>query len=58
MKFHVTSLPVEQTTSSALLAQLFRDHWKIENLHHVRDSTSAEDVSRLRTGNAPRAIAT
>lgn len=27
-------------------------------MHHVRDTTFAEDASRLRTGNAPRAMAT
>ncbi|GAA3807274.1 hypothetical protein ACFS5L_42370 [Streptomyces phyllanthi] len=27
-------------------------------LHHVRDTTFAEDASQLRTGNAPRAMAT
>ncbi|MGW7260364.1 hypothetical protein ACWGJM_41265, partial [Streptomyces sp. NPDC054834] len=30
----------------------------IEALHHVRDTTFAEDASQLRTGNAPRAMAT
>ncbi|MFJ1938606.1 hypothetical protein ACIOGZ_38885 [Kitasatospora sp. NPDC088160] len=40
------------------LAQLIRGHWKIEALHHVRDTTFAEDASQLRTGNAPRAMAT
>ncbi|TWG07302.1 hypothetical protein FHX80_115807 [Streptomyces brevispora] len=29
-----------------------------EALHHVRDTTFAEDASQLRTGNAPRAMAT
>ena|SRR5690242_10658703 len=28
----------------------------IEALHHVRDTTFAEDVSQLRTGNGPRAM--
>ncbi|WP_324608694.1 MULTISPECIES: hypothetical protein [unclassified Streptomyces] len=27
-------------------------------LHHVRDTTFAEDASQLRTGNGPRAMAT
>ncbi|MGW2556331.1 ISAs1 family transposase [Streptomyces sp. NPDC001635] len=40
------------------LAELVRDHWTIEALHHVRDTTFAEDASQLRTGNAPRAMAT
>lgn len=53
----VTSLTAEQATP-AQLAKLIRDHWKIEALHRVRDTTFAEDASQLRTGNAPRAMAT
>ncbi|MGC5008694.1 hypothetical protein OIE61_39285 [Streptomyces sp. NBC_01762] len=53
----MTSLTAEQA-APARLAQLVRDHWKIEALHHVRDTTFAEDASQLRTGNAPRAMAT
>ncbi|WAU78386.1 ISAs1 family transposase (plasmid) [Streptomyces sp. Qhu-G9] len=55
--YAVTSLTAEQATA-AQLAELVRDHWKIEALHHVRDTTFAEDASQLRTGNAPRAMAT
>ncbi len=55
--YAVTSLTAEQATA-AQLARLVRDHWKIEALHHVRDTTFAEDASQLRTGNAPRAMAT
>ncbi|MER6571675.1 ISAs1 family transposase [Streptomyces sp. NPDC001093] len=55
--YAVTSLIAEQATP-ARLAQLIRDHWKIEALHHVRDATFAEDASQLRTDNAPRAMAT
>ncbi|WP_406216233.1 hypothetical protein [Streptomyces canus] len=44
--------------TAAQLAELVRDHRKIEALHHVRDTTFAEDASQLRTGNAPRAMAT
>ncbi|MFF3511661.1 transposase [Streptomyces sp. NPDC002573] len=55
--YAVTSLTAEQATA-AQLAELIRDHWKIEALHHVRDTTFAEDASQLRTGNAPRAMAT
>ncbi|MGW0209615.1 ISAs1 family transposase [Streptomyces sp. NPDC003233] len=55
--YAVTSLIAEQATP-ARLAQLIRDHWKIEALHHVRDTTFAEDASQLRTCNAPRAMAT
>lgn len=52
-----TSLTAKQATP-AQLARLVRDHWKIEALHHVRDTTFAEDASLLPTGNAPRVMAT
>ncbi|MFM9584199.1 ISAs1 family transposase [Streptomyces caniscabiei] len=55
--YAVTSLTAEQATP-AQLARLVRDHWKVEALHHVRDTTFAEDASQLRTGNTPRAMAT
>ncbi|WSX61414.1 ISAs1 family transposase [Streptomyces sp. NBC_00986] len=53
----VTSLTAEQA-NPAQPATLIRDHWQIEALHHVRDTTFAEDAPQLRTGNAPRAMAT
>ncbi|MFI0453935.1 hypothetical protein [Actinomadura sp. 6N118] len=53
----VTSLTAEQA-KPAKLARLIRGHWEIEALHHVRDVTFAEDASQLRTGSAPRAMAT
>ena len=34
-----------------------RGHWGVEALHHIRDTTFAEDASQLRTGTAPRAMA-
>jgi Transposase len=40
------------------IAELIRGHWQVEALHHVRDVTFAEDASRVRTGTAPRAMAT
>ncbi|WP_307542853.1 ISAs1 family transposase [Streptomyces sp. V3I8] len=55
--YAVTSLTAERA-NPAQLATLIRDHWQIEALHHVRDTTFAEDTSQLRTGNAPRAMAT
>ncbi|RPK79973.1 hypothetical protein EES46_31440 [Streptomyces sp. ADI98-10] len=55
--YAVVAWPPEQA-NPAELAQLVRDHWKIEALHHVRDTTFAEDASQVRTGNAPRAMAT
>jgi predicted transposase YbfD/YdcC len=34
-----------------------RAYWGIEALHHIRDVTFAEDASQLRTGAAPRTMA-
>lgn len=43
----------------ATLASWVRGHWHIENrLHWVRDVTYQEDKSLVRTGNAPRVMAT
>ena len=52
----VTSLTVAQA-SPARLADYVRGHWGIEALHHLRDVTFAEDASQVRTGTAPRAMA-
>ncbi|MFF7476925.1 ISAs1 family transposase [Streptomyces sp. NPDC008092] len=42
----------------ARLAELVQSHWPVEALHHVRDTTFAEDASQIRTGSTPRAMAT
>ncbi|MEU4173517.1 ISAs1 family transposase [Streptomyces sp. NPDC026665] len=55
--YAVTSLTAEQANPSQL-ARLVRDHWQVEALHHVRDTTFCEDASQVRTGNTPRAMAT
>jgi predicted transposase YbfD/YdcC len=52
----VTSLTAAQA-SPGRLADWIRGHWGIEALHHIRDTTFAEDASQVRTGNAPRAMA-
>jgi predicted transposase YbfD/YdcC len=54
--YAVTSLTGAQA-SPAHLADYVRGHWGIEALHHIRDTTFAEDASQVRTGNAPRAMA-
>jgi predicted transposase YbfD/YdcC len=53
----VTSLTAERTRPPEL-ARHIRGHWSLEALHHIRDTTFAEDASRIRTGTAPRAMAT
>ncbi|QNA72002.1 ISAs1 family transposase [Streptomyces sp. So13.3] len=55
--YAVTSLNAGQANPTELAA-LIRGHWSVEALHHVRDTTFAEDASQLRSGNAPRAMAT
>jgi predicted transposase YbfD/YdcC len=53
----VTSLPATQA-GPVHLNYHERQHWTVENrLHWVRDVTFREDNSQLRTGTAPRALA-
>ncbi|MQY39960.1 hypothetical protein SRB17_79890 [Streptomyces sp. RB17] len=55
--YAVTSLTPDQA-SPARMAQLVQGHWSVEALHHIGDVTFTEDASRVRTGNAPRVMAT
>jgi hypothetical protein len=55
--YAITSIPPQAMDAEALLA-LARAHWQVENrLFRVRDGTFAEDACRVRTGNAPAALA-
>ena len=55
--YAITSIPPEAMDAEALL-HLARAHWQIENrLFRVRDGTFAEDACRVRSGNAPAALA-
>ena len=55
--YAITSVPRDQLAPARLL-KISRDHWQIENcLFHVRDVTFKEDVSRVRTGEAPKVMA-
>ncbi|WP_055557723.1 hypothetical protein [Streptomyces sp. NBRC 110028] len=55
--YFVTSLPSGAATGEQI-ADWIRGHWKIENqLHHVRDTTFAEDASTTHTGSLPRVMA-
>jgi predicted transposase YbfD/YdcC len=54
--YAITSLTAAQA-SPARLADWIRGHWGIEALHHIRDTTFGEDASQVRTGTAPRAMA-
>lgn len=54
----ITSLSWDEVTA-ARLAEIVRGHWAIENrVHHVRDTTFDEDRCQVRTGDAPRVMAT
>jgi predicted transposase YbfD/YdcC len=56
--YGVASLRTHQAQAKQL-AGYTRGHWGIENrLHWVRDVDYGEDVSRVRTGNAPQVMAT
>ncbi|WP_229919920.1 ISAs1 family transposase [Streptomyces minutiscleroticus] len=55
--YAVTSLPPDQA-GPAQRAELAHDHWSVEALPHVTDVTFGENASRVRTGTAPRAMAT
>lgn len=55
--YGITSLTRGQADPARLLA-LTRAHWAIENgLHHTRDETLGEDRCRVRSGAAPRVLA-
>ena len=55
--YAITSLTFAQA-SPARLADYLRGHWAIENgLHHVRDTTYAEDASQVRVGTGPNVMA-
>ena len=55
--YAITSLTHAQA-GPARLADLIRGHWAIEALHHLRDTTFAEDGSQVRTGAGPHVMAT
>lgn len=56
--FGITSLG-PQAAGPADIATDQRGHWTVENrTHHVRDTTFDEDHSQVRTGHAPRNMAT
>lgn len=50
--YGITSLKRERADAARLL-KLFRSHWSVESLFHVRDVTFGEDACRARTGAAP-----
>jgi predicted transposase YbfD/YdcC len=56
--YAISDLPPHQARPDEL-ASWIRGHWQIENgLHWVREVGFAEDLSRIRTGNAAQVMAT
>ena len=55
--YAITDMTSRQA-SPQRLGQLARGHWGIESVHHVRDTTFAEDASKIRTGHGPANMAT
>lgn len=56
--YAITDLTSQQA-SPQRLGRLARSEWTIENrLHFVRDTTFAEDASKIRTGHGPENMAT
>jgi predicted transposase YbfD/YdcC len=52
----ITALPAHLAGPQDLAGHI-RNHWKIEVNHHIRDTTYGEDASQVRTGSAPRIMA-
>ncbi|GLW06017.1 hypothetical protein Misp01_11470 [Microtetraspora sp. NBRC 13810] len=55
--YAVTSLPPGRVPHAPQLATLIRGHWSVEILHYIRDVTYREDACKVRTGAAPRILA-
>jgi len=55
-RVHVLAdLTMPQVTAARLGGHI-REHSGVQALHHLRDVTLCEDVSRIRAGNAPLAM--
>lgn len=58
LRCHNCLITSDRSADPATLAAWVRGHWEIENrLHWVRDVTYQEGKSLVRTGNAPRVMA-
>jgi predicted transposase YbfD/YdcC len=55
---HAITDMASHQASPQRLGQLARGHWGIESVHHVRDTTFAEDASQICTGHGPANMAT
>ncbi|MFI5979234.1 ISAs1 family transposase, partial [Streptomyces sp. NPDC051452] len=55
---HAITSMTSLEASPQLIGRIARAHWGIEAVHHVRDTTFAEDASKIRTGHGPANMAT
>ncbi|MCX4775291.1 ISAs1 family transposase [Streptomyces sp. NBC_01264] len=55
---HAITDMTSSEASPQLISRIARAQWGIEAVHHVRDTTFAEDASRIRTGHGPANMAT
>ncbi|MFD9631628.1 ISAs1 family transposase [Streptomyces violascens] len=55
--YAITDMTAHEASPQAI-GRLTRSQWGIEAVHHVRDTTFAEDASRIRAGHGPENMAT
>ncbi|MEU2835399.1 hypothetical protein ABZ667_43740 [Streptomyces lavendulae] len=55
---HAITDMTSSQASPQLIGRIARTQWGIEAVHHIRDTTFAEDASKTRTGHGPANMAT
>ncbi|MGP3690537.1 ISAs1 family transposase [Streptomyces sp. IBSNAI002] len=55
---HAFTSMTSSEASPQVVGRIARAQWGIEAVHHVRDTTFAEDASKIRTGHGPANMAT
>ncbi|WP_444545301.1 ISAs1 family transposase [Streptomyces candidus] len=53
----ITDMTAREASPQAI-GRIARSQWGIEAVHHIRDTTFAEDASKIRTGHGPENMAT
>ena len=53
----ITDMTAREASPQAI-GRIARSQWSIEAVHHVRDTTFAEDASKIRAGHGPENMAT
>ncbi|MGP3683191.1 ISAs1 family transposase [Streptomyces sp. IBSNAI002] len=55
---HAITDMTSSQASPQVIGRIARAQWGVEAVHHVRDTTFAEDASKIRTGHGPANMAT